>query len=283
MVKRMNISQLNSKMRQIQNKTNQQLKRIQRDTERQIKRETTKMINDYKKNIRKNYQKLQKELNRFNNSQHMTTKYTISVRNLNSSYEKVNATYNQLNSTTKEKEIFNYIEQENVNNLTVANMLISSEAEEDIDTELQDNVIGDQLKKLSDDLNNRWLGAIFALNPHNPDATRHFCTSTREIFTEIFDKYAKDKEVFSIFPDCDKTDRGNATRKSKIKYFLYKKGIDIKNADEFIDNDIDNILELYHILSNGTRGEAGRYSISQLKAIKKRVEDGINFLCSIVI
>ena len=283
MVKRMNISQLNSKMRQIQNKTNQQLKRIQRDTERQIKRETTKMINDYKKNIRKNYQKLQKELNRFNNSQHMTTKYTISVRNLNSSYEKVNATYNQLNSTTKEKEIFNYIEQENVNNLTVANMLISSEAEEDIDTELQDNVIGDQLKKLSDDLNNRWLGAIFALNPHNPDATRHFCTSTREIFTEIFDKYAKDKEVFSIFPDCDKTDRGNATRKSKIKYFLYKKGIDIKNADEFIDNDIDNILELYHILSNGTHGEAGRYSIIQLKAIKKRVEDVINFLCSIVI
>lgn len=283
MVKRMNISQLNSKMRQIQNKTNQQLKRIQRDTERQIKRETTKMINDYKKNIRKNYQKLQKELNRFNNSQHMTTKYTISVRNLNSSYEKVNATYNQLNSTTKEKEIFNYIEQENVNNLTVANMLIFSEAEEDIDTELQDNVIGNQLKKLSDDLNNRWLGAIFALNPHNPDATRHFCTSTREIFTEIFDKYAKDKEVFSIFPDCDKTDRGNATRKSKIKYFLYKKGIDIKNADEFIDNDIDNILELYHILSNGTHGEAGRYSIIQLKAIKKRVEDGINFLCSIVI
>ena len=283
MVKRMNISQLNSKMRQIQNKTNQQLKRIQRDTERQIKRETTKMINDYKKNIRKNYQKLQKELNRFNNSQHMTTKYTISVKNLNSSYEKVNATYNQLNSTTKEKEIFNYIEQENVNNLTVANTLISSDAEEDIGTELQDNVIGNQLKKLSDDLNNRWLGAIFALNPHNPDATRHFCTSTREIFTEIFDKYAKDKEVFSIFPDCDKTDRGNATRKSKIKYFLWKKSIDIKNADEFIDNDIDNILELYHILSDGTHGEAGRYNIIQLKAIKKRVEDGINFLCSIVI
>ncbi len=283
MVKRMNISQLNSKMRQIQNKTNQQLKRIQRDTERQIKRESTKMINDYKKNIRKNYQKLQKELNRFNNSQHMTTKYTISVRDLNSSYEKVNATYNQLNSTTKEKEIFNYIEQENVNNLTVANTLISSETEEDIDTELQDNVIGSQLKKLSDDLNNRWLGAIFALNPHNPDATRHFCTSTREIFTEIFDKYAKDKEVFSIFPDCDKTDRGNATRKSKIKYFLWKKSIDIKNADEFIDNDIDNILELYHILSDGTHGAAGRYSIIQLKAIKKRVEDGISFLCSIVI
>ena len=31
MIKRINISQLNSKMRQIQNKTNQQLKKIQRD------------------------------------------------------------------------------------------------------------------------------------------------------------------------------------------------------------------------------------------------------------
>lgn len=283
MIKRINISQLNSKMRQIQNNTNQHLKKIQRDTERQIKRETTKMINDYKKNIRKNYQKLQKELTKFNNSQHMTTKFTISVRNLNSLYEKINATYNELTSTTTEKEVFYYIEQENVNNLTVANALISSEAKDDIDIELQDNGIGNQLKRLSDDLNNRWLGALFSLNPNNPDATRHFCTSTREIFTEIFDKYAKDKEVFSIFPDCDKTERGNATRKSKIKYFLYRKGIDIKNADEFIDNDIDNILELYHILSDGTHGEAGRYSIIQLKAVKKRVEDGIRFLCNIVI
>lgn len=282
MIKRINISQLNSKMRQIQNNTNQHLKKIQRDTERQIKRETTKMINDYKKNIRKNYQKLQKELTKFNNSQHMTTKFTISVRNLNSLYEKINATYNELTSTTTEKEVFYYIEQENVNNLTVANALIS-EAKDDIDIELQDNGIGNQLKRLSDDLNNRWLGALFSLNPNNPDATRHFCTSTREIFTEIFDKYAKDKEVFSIFPDCDKTERGNATRKSKIKYFLYRKGIDIKNADEFIDNDIDNILELYHILSDGTHGEAGRYSIIQLKAVKKRVEDGIRFLCNIVI
>lgn len=102
------------------------------------------------------------------------------------------------------------------------------------------------MKSLSSDLNNRWIGALYSLNPNNPDATRHFCTSTREIFTDIFEKYALDKDVFAVFPNCDKTDRGNATRKSKIKYFLYKKGIDLTNADEFIDNDIDNILELIH-------------------------------------
>lgn len=139
------------------------------------------------------------------------------------------------------------------------------------------------MKALSSDLNNRWIGALYSLNPNNPDATRHFCTSTREIFTDIFEKYALDKDVFAVFPNCDKTDRGNATRRSKIKYFLYKKGIDLTNADEFIDNDIDNILELYHTLSDGTHSEAGRYSMIQLKLIKKRVEDGINFLCEIVV
>ncbi|HIT11555.1 MAG TPA: hypothetical protein IAB58_02065 [Candidatus Pelethosoma merdigallinarum] len=54
----------------------------------------------------------------------------------------------------------------------------------------------------------------------------------------------------------------------KNKIFSVKKGIDIKNAEEFIDNDINNILELYHILSDGTHGEAVRYSIIQLKTIK---------------
>ena len=42
------------------------------------------------------------------------------------------------------------------------------------------------------------------------------------------------------------------------------------------------ILELYHILSDGTHGNAGRYTFIQLKAIKKRVEDGILFLCNII-
>ena len=31
----------------------------------------------------------------------------------------------------------------------------------------------------------------------------------------------------------------------EIKYFLNKKGIELKGAEEFIDNDIDNILELW--------------------------------------
>ena len=50
---------------------------------------------------------------------------------------------------------------------------------------------------------------------------------------------------------------------------------------EFIDADIENILELFHILSDATHGEAGRYEYIKLMQVKKRVEQGINFLCKI--
>lgn len=283
MARTINMSQFKSKMRQAQNQAERQIRQIQRDTERKLKSEINKVANQYNRELRRNQQKIQSELRKLNNSSRISTRYTISVKTLNDSYNTIVENYNEINSTIKEKEIFNYIESENANSLSVANAIESPEVTENIDVELQDNGIGDKLKVLSNDLNNRWLGALYSLNPTNPDATRHFCTSTREIFTDIFDEYALDKDVFAIFPNCDKTDRGNATRRSKIKYFLYKKGIELTSADEFIDNDIDNILELYHTLSDGTHGKAGRYSINQLKLIKKRVEDGIRFLCELVI
>lgn len=283
MARTFNMSQFKSQIRQAQHKSERQLKQIQRDTERKMKNEINKAVNQYNRDVRRNQQKIQSELRKLNSSNKIRTTYNISVKTLNNSYNTVVENYDEVNSTVKEKEFFNYIESENANSLSVANAIENPELAENINVELQDNAIGDKLKSLSSDLNNRWIGALYSLNPNNPDATRHFCTSTREIFTDIFEKYALDKDVFAVFPNCDKTDRGNATRRSKIKYFLYKKGIDLTNADEFIDNDIDNILELYHTLSDGTHGEAGRYSMIQLKLIKKRVEDGINFLCEIVV
>jgi hypothetical protein len=139
----------------------------------------------------------------------------------------------------------------------------------------------DRLLSLSSDLDNRWKGALFSLNPNNPDATRHFCTSAREIFTEIFDTKATDNDVFAVLPNCQRTNNGNATRRSKIQYFLHRKGIDDSDVETFIDSDINNILELFHTLSDGTHGAAGRYTINQLTVIKKRVEDGLIFLCDI--
>ena len=283
MARTINMSRFKSQIRQAQHKAERQLKQIQRNTERKIRSEVNKAVNQYNRDVRRNQQKIQSELRKLSNSSSVKTTYIISVKNLNSSYNTIVKNYDELNSTDREKQIFNYIETENVNSLSVANAIENPQLAESVDVELQDNGIGNRLKLFSNDLHSRWIGALYSLNPNNPDATRHFCTSTREIFTDIFEKHALDEDVFAIFPNCDRTDRGNATRRSKIKYFLYKKGIDIKNVEEFIDNDIDNILELYHTLSDGTHGEAGKYSIEQLKLIKKRVEDGIIFLCEIVL
>lgn len=278
MVRKISTSQLRSQLRRLESKQRTAINNYNRA----IKNYNTK-VRKINNELRRNQQKIKSELSKLNSGLRITTTYSTSVRTLNVSYQRVTDNYEVLeNTNSKQEQLYDLIEQENANNLVVANTLNNPNDTAEIEGSLNDSMIGDKLKILSPDLNDRWNGALYSLNPKNPDATRHFCTSSREIFTDIFDNYAHDEEVFNMFPNCDKTERGNATRRWKIKYFLNKKGIELKGAEEFIDNDIDNILELYHILSDGTHGYAGRYTFIQLKAIKKRVEDGILFLCNIV-
>lgn len=91
---------------------------------------------------------------------------------------------------------------------------------------------------------------------------------------------ALDVEVFAFNPNCAKTERGNATRKEKIKYMLRNTQLN-DSVVSFVESDIDNILELLHVLSDGTHGVAGRYDNKKLMQVKKRVEQGIYFLCEI--
>lgn len=278
MVRKISTSQLRSQLRRLESKQRTAINNYNRA----IKNYNTQ-VRKINNELRRNQQKIKSELSKLNSGLRITTTYSTSVRTLNVSYQRVTDNYEVLeNTNSKQEQLYDLIEQENANNLVVANTLNNPNDTAEIEGSLNDSMIGDKLKILSPDLNDRWNGALYSLNPKNPDATRHFCTSSREIFTDIFDNYAHDEEVFNMFPNCDKTERGNATRRWKIKYFLNKKGIELKGAEEFIDNDVDNILELYHILSDGTHGYAGRYTFIQLKAIKKRVEDGILFLCNIV-
>jgi Predicted pPIWI-associating nuclease len=49
----------------------------------------------------------------------------------------------------------------------------------------------------------------------------------------------------------------------------------------FVNQDIDNVIELFNVFNQATHGAAGRFGIHQLVSIKKRVEDGILFLAKI--
>lgn len=284
MAKKLTPSQFKSKMRQLDRKQRHAINDMNRAINN-YNREVKKVINDYNAAVRKynasvrrNRQIINNEIRKLNTTTTVRTSYTVSSRIMQQHYEDVGRVYYEGSAVTPEQDrILDLIEQEQANSLVTENYIEGDyapvESPEDIE-------IGNKLAMVSDDLNNRWKGAIFALNPNNPDATRHFCTSTREILTELLEIKAPDEKVFANNPQCQRTERGNATRREKIKYMMRNTDMD-ESVVSFVEADVKNILELNQLLSGGTHGPAGRYTFDKLIQVKKRVEQGINFLCEI--
>lgn len=277
MAKSFNMSSFKSQMRQAQRK-------IERDMKSEINKATRKFENDmnrelrkYNSKVRHNQQVITRELNKLQSSTTVRSTYTISLGTMHQHYTTIGSIYCDSVVSPRQEQILDLVEREQANSLITANVIqnddFSSENTEDVE-------IGNKLLNVSEDLNNRWRGAVFAMSPQNPDAARHFCTSAREIFTEFIELKAPDTQVFAYNPNCEKTDRGNATRREKIKYMMRNTDIHSSVID-FAEADITNILELFHVLSDGTHGAAGRYEFKKLVQVKKRVEQGINFLCEI--
>lgn len=272
------MSSFKSQMRQAQRK-------IERDMRSEINKATRKFENDmnrelrkYNSKVRHNQQVITRELNKLqSNTTTVRSTYTISLGTMHQHYTTIGSIYDDSIVSPRQEQILELVEREQANSLITANAIqnddFPSENTEDVE-------IGNKLLNVSEDLNNRWLGAVFAMSPQNPDAARHFCTSAREIFTEFIELKAPDTQVFAYNPNCEKTDRGNATRREKIKYMMRNTDIHSSVID-FAEADITNILELFHVLSDGTHGAAGRYEFQKLVQVKKRVEQGINFLCEI--
>jgi len=278
LAKSFNMSSFKSQMRQAQRK-------IERDMRSEINKATRKFENDmnrelrkYNSKVRHNQQVITRELNKLqSNTTTVRSTYTISLGTMHQHYTTIGNIYDDSIVSPRQEQILELVEREQANSLITANAIqnddFPSENTEDVE-------IGNKLLNVSEDLNNRWRGAVFAMSPQNPDAARHFCTSAREIFTEIIELKAPDTQVFAYNPNCEKTDRGNATRREKIKYMMRNTDIHSSVID-FAEADITNILELFHVLSDGTHGAAGRYEFQKLVQVKKRVEQGINFLCEI--
>ena len=284
-------SQFRSKLNQIQQKQRNAInnyKRVVNEYNRKVNsynQRITKAINDYNMAVRKhnanvirNRQIISNELRRLNSSSFVQTRYVVSSRTMQSHYEAVAREYYEgVSITPEQSRILDLIEQEQANNLVTENYIARDSAPEETPADIE---IGNKLALISSDLDSRWKGAVFALNPNNPDASRHFCTSTREIFTEFLEITAPDEKVFAFDPSCAKTDNGNPTRREKIRFLMRDYRMN-DNVVSFVDEDISNIIELNHLLSGGTHGPAGNYSFEKLIQVKKRVEQGINFLCEI--
>lgn len=157
----------------------------------------------------------------------------------------------------------------------------------DGDGELEDDPTEDELRSPSmqaelltfgQDLVDRWTGALFSLSPRNPDAARHFCTSAREVLIAMIDSAAPDFRVAEADPACDRTDKGLPTRRAKVGFLLQRKDIDEESIESLVEQDMDNVLTLFRDFNNGTHGHAGRFTITQLNALRIRVESAIGFI-----
>ncbi len=312
MVQRITSSQFRSKLKQAQSKQRQQIQKLDSEI-RKFNAEQKRKVDAYNREVQAHNRRVNSEIRKFNAEQkrkvdaynrevrayntrvcanqnrlrsalNRFAQQSISVRSSNF-YKSVGIladTYERLNISGTDSFLSDIAEQETANSVIVFNSLIDNTSDPNISHEdLSDSFIADELAVVSPDLHSRWYGAIYALNPNNPDAARHFCSSAREIITQILDINAPKSAVLDHFPDCEKTKDGNPTRRAKIHYCLNIHGRGNNTFEKFVNADIDNVLMLFKELNAGAHGPAGNFSLEQLVSTKIRVEDAIRFMCEI--
>ena len=293
MARRYSASQIRSKLRQAQQKQRQTITKYN-DAVRRYNQGVRTTVNRYNQavrahneRVRANRRRLASELGRLNSRPTtIATSYVVyrtSVRTLQSSYSCLETAADSQQFDARYNRLLDLSEREAANSAEVTNRILGDqEAAAGAVDELVDAELLDGLRRISTDLDDRWNGAVFSLNPQNPDASRHFCTSAREILAQILQLKAPDADVVALLPDCDRTPAGSPTRRSKIRYFLARRDMTAESLEQFVEDDIENIVQLFNVLSKGTHGAAGTFDLPQLGAVRKRVENGIMFLTEII-
>lgn len=256
---------------------------------RQVVSNYNQAVNRYNQTVRSHNGRVRTARSRLNQALSRLQGHTHSVRyqrstSFTSSAYVLQATYDRLEAlvgpapTPEQETLLELSEQEAANSLDVASAFVAEAHDDDVpgDDDLRASAISEELREVSSDLDDRWRGALFALHPHNPDAARHFCTSAREIIDGILDLKAPKRTVAEAVRGCDRTHDGSPTRRSRIRFLLARHGV--PEAEEFVEQDLDDIVDLFGVFNAGTHGPAGKFVLQELVAVKRRVEDGIRFL-----
>ena len=297
MARRVSISQLRSKLRQAQAKQKQAIDRYNREARahnQKVKSAVSKYnqaVNRYNSQVRTHNSRVRANRNRL---RHEIEKLARSASRpvyvtLRTSVENVQRTYVRLESAAETSrydgrfnEVLDLSEREAANSASVMNAMLGHSEGVDGYESIQSTSLDPILQLIGTDLPERWHGALFSLNPSNPDAARHFCTSARELLSQILDSRAPDRLVLAEMPACEKTPNGAPTRRSKIRFFLQRSNMAERALEDFVEEDMKNVLQLFREFNDGAHGSAGRFSLGQLSAIKRRVEHAVEFLWNII-
>ena len=291
MPRRLSSSQIRSKLRQTQTKQRQAIEnwnsgiRTYNNKVRQYNSERRRAIDAYNREVRSYNARARANRSRLRSAVQSLSTQTITVRysSFHTSAANLYSAYERLDNSDADPFLSDLAERDTANSVTLLNTLLEDSSHvRVVDGELASTKLSESLSRYSTDMQDRWFGAIFALNPRNPDAARHFCTSAREILADILNTEAPDSEVLSRFPDCQVTGQGTPTRRAKIHYCLNRSGLNNGVLEDFIEVNINDLSVLFKDLNAGAHGPAGRFSLPQLTAIKTRVEDSIDFICQIV-
>ena len=286
MVRRISSSQFQSKLRNAQSKIRQAQSKHKQTVKKynQAARTYNNKVRAHNSRVRANRERLRRELAKLERSaskpQYIT--FRMSVETVQRSYARLEQRAEAAAYDDRYSTFLDLSEQEAANSASVMNALNGNSTEGDTHEDIATTEIDRILSTISQDVRDRWQGALFALNPKNPDAAHHFCTSARELLTEILERHAVDSDVKAVVPRCELTPQGKPTRRSKIRYFLHRKGFDDYTLESFVEDDMDNVIQLFQTFNDGTHGSSGRFGHSQLLAIKNRVEGVVTFLWSII-
>jgi hypothetical protein len=242
---------------------------------------TVRAVNEHNRQVRAHRQRLAQEVARLESiSRRSSTPYESSVHSLRTSFRRLEESIESRPGLNE--ELVELSEGETANSVAALNAMLAGsapvEATDDEVAELQRTSIGNELAEVDPDLDARWRGALYALSPRNPDAARHFCTSAREMLSRLLETAAPDSVVVDADPNCLRTPEGKVSRRARIQYCLRRSGSYDAALEDFVEQDIDNVLALFSEFNAGTHGGAGRFGLAQLRAIKSRVEDAIRFV-----
>lgn len=288
MARRVSPAQLRAALQQAQQRQRQAIDKYNREAQ-QYNRNLTSAINKYNQRVQAHNSRVRAHQNRLRAALSQMSQrvsnvrfvaYHTSVQSMYDSYARLEAVAEGEGLDASYDAILDLAEREMANSVGLANALENPSAP--VDAVLPEDVgLSDALLAVSPDLGARWRGAVFALNPRNPDAARHFCTSAREIVVQIIEKYAPDADVRRELPGCECTEQGKPTRRAKLGFLLARRGRREPTLVDFAEKNVSNILELFRTFNDGTHGSAGAFTLQQLGQIRSRVEDGVRFLAAI--
>lgn len=283
MAKKFNAAQFKSKINQIQNQQRNALNKLNQQI-RDHNRKVTQAVNTYNQAARQHNARIRANRQRLNSAIAMlnsptSSRYSVTTTSsyrLYQSYQQLDNSYESGYLNDSYGDWIDLAEREAANSAELSNSLQAPTGPNHFIGPVITSTISYELRGISEDLDNRWKGAVFSLNPHNPDAARHFCTSSREVIIQLIEMRASDEEVKLNYPSVKYADNGKPSRRSKIEYLLHQNHRDA--LADFTESNIEDIMILFRDFNDGTHGSAGRYSYDQLLKLKTRVEDSIKYL-----